>query len=56
MSPENKEQVATFINSIWETISSEIAESRKISREALEQNFRQSVCRNAKDALSFKIS
>ncbi|HND70587.1 MAG TPA: signal peptide peptidase SppA, partial [Bacteroidia bacterium] len=55
MSPENKEQVATFINSIWETISSEIAESRKISREALEQISDSLSAENAKDALRLKL-
>ena len=55
MSPENKEQVATFINSIWETIRGEIAESRKISREELEQISDSLATENAKDALRLKL-
>lgn len=56
MSPENKEQVATFINSIWETIRGEIAESRKISREELEQISDSLAAEKCKRRTSFKIS
>lgn len=35
MSPENKEQISTLLNSVWNTIASEIAESRNIPLDSI---------------------
>ncbi|KAF2518193.1 signal peptide peptidase SppA [Flavobacterium salilacus subsp. salilacus] len=35
MSPENREQISTLLNSVWNTIASEIAESRNIPLDSI---------------------
>ena len=35
MSPENREQISTLLNSVWSTIASEIAESRNIPLDSI---------------------
>lgn len=36
MSPENREQTTTFVNSLWDDILNDIAQSRKVSKEELQ--------------------
>ncbi len=55
MSPENREQTATYVNSIWETLCSEIAESRNISRQQLEDIADSLAAENANDALQLHL-
>ncbi|KXK44883.1 MAG: signal peptide peptidase SppA, 67K type [Bacteroidetes bacterium OLB10] len=55
MSPENREQTSTYVNAIWETLCSEIAESRNISRADLENIADSLTAENANDALKLRL-
>jgi protease-4 len=55
MSPENKEQIAGFVNAIWQTIQTDIADSRKLSVNELEAIADSLAAENAKDALTLKL-
>ncbi|MBE7508762.1 MAG: S49 family peptidase [Bacteroidia bacterium] len=55
MSPENREQTSTYVNAIWETLCSEIAESRNISRAYLENIADSLTAENANDALKLHL-
>src|SRR5690606_25500858 len=55
MSPENREQTSTYVNAIWETLCSEIAESRNISRADLENIADSLTAENANDALKLHL-
>lgn len=55
MSSENKEQISTFLNSIWSSIVSEISISRNISVTQLNNTATNLLARNPKMALEQKI-
>lgn len=55
MSPENKEQISTFLNSIWTAIVTEISTARNISVVKLNEIATGLLARNSKLALQNKI-
>ncbi len=55
MSPENREQVSVLLQSIWQTIVSDISKSRKLSVETLDNVANTLGARNPKLALASKM-
>lgn len=55
MSEENRLQTSSFINSIYDTYLSEVAESRKMTVRELRQISEGMLSRNAQDALNYQL-
>jgi protease-4 len=55
MSPENKEQIATFVNAIWNTMLTQIAQGRNITTQQLELIADSLLAENAQKALDLKL-
>ena len=55
MSPENREQISTFINGIWNNVLDGISASRNISRSTLQQIADSLSARKPEDALRLKL-
>lgn len=55
MSPENREQISKFINSIWDNILADISESRNISTDDLFQIVQQLKVRKASNAVELGL-
>jgi protease-4 len=55
MSDENKQQVASFVNDIWNNIAGQIAASRKISAEEVHNISDSLLVRTASDAYKYKL-
>lgn len=56
MSPENREQVSKFINSIWDNMLADISESRNISTDDLFQIVQQLKVRKASNAVELGLA
>lgn len=55
MSPENREQISIYLNSIWNTMKTEIGASRQLSPEQLNTIADNLLARNPKMALASKL-
>lgn len=55
MSNENREQISTFVNSVWNKMVEDIAEGRKLSTTELQASADQFLSRNPKAAVESKL-